>query len=106
MNDKGSTLVPGKEFKYLSVIFKELLLGVDLTSTQLLLKILLHLCIFLGNPFISLCRSPLVVFVLLSRSLRLPYLLIELSGVVIAVVQIDGPSIENDRLSNSQIISR
>lgn len=40
----------------------------------------------------------------LCRSLRLSQLLIELTGVVIAVVEVDGSSVKSDCLSDANIV--
>ena len=104
MHDEGRALEPGEELEHLAVVLQELLLGVHLTPAQLFLEVFLHLGVLLGHPLVSDCRGPLVILVRLCGALRLSRFFVEFPGVVIAVVEVDGPAVERDCLSEPEIV--
>lgn len=104
VDDEGRALEAGVELEHLAVVLEELLLGVDLAAAQLLLEVVLHLRVLLRHPLVGERGSPLVVVVGLGRPLRLAGALVELAGVVIAVVEVDGAAVERDRLADAQVV--
>lgn len=104
MHDEGGSFEPGEELQYFSIVFEELLFRVDLPASQFLLEVLLHLGILFGDPLVSDCGGPLVILIRFRRALRLSCFFVELAGVVVAIVEVDGPAVEGDGLSESEII--
>ena len=104
MDDVRDILKSGEKLEYFPVIFQELFLRVDFSSTKFFLKIFLHLSIFFGDPFAIFGGGPLVIAIRLRRSLRLIDLLIELSGVGITIIEVDGSSVDGKNYSHSDIV--
>ena len=61
MNDVGSAFKLGVELEHFPVILEELFLRVDLSASKFFLQVLLHLSVFLGNPFVVDSRGPSIV---------------------------------------------
>lgn len=83
----------GKEFQYFSIKVKELFFWGDSAPTEFLFQIILHIGIFLRNPFSVDFGCPLIISVLFWRSLRHALFFIKLASVFITVVEIDGSAI-------------
>ena len=104
MDNVRSSLKSSEKLENFSIIFKELLFWVDLSSSQFFLEILFHLCIFLGNPLIVNSRGPRIISIGFWGPLRLPNFLVELTSILIAVIKIDGTTIDFKNLSEMEII--
>jgi len=104
VNNKRGSFEPGKEFEHLPIVFQELFFGVDFASAQLLLQIVFHLRILFGDPFVGDSGSPLVIGVGFGRAEWLPNFLIELSSIVIAVVEVDGSAVDDNSFAQLEVI--
>lgn len=104
MHDIRSPFEPGPKLENFAVVEEELLFGVDLAPSQLLLKVLLHDCILLRHPFAVDFGGPLVALVGLRGTLRLAQFLVKLAGVVITVVQINIPAVNRDGLPQPEVV--
>lgn len=104
MHNEGSSFEVCIELQDFSIVLQKLFLRVDLSSSQFLLKILLHLSILLGDPLVGLGLSPVVIGVGLGGTLRLSDFLVEFSGVLITVVEVDGPTIDLEDFSEFDVV--
>lgn len=71
MENVGSTFKTRIKFENFSVVFEELLLRINLPTTELFFEVLFHQGVFFRHPFLVDFRGPLIVLVRFCWSLWL-----------------------------------
>ena len=92
-------ITPNIEFKDLSVIFQKLFLGSYLASAELMFKVILHLLVFLRNPFCVCLDIPVVVGHNFAKRLRRVVNFEKLSCIGVTVKETDVLAIYSDFVS-------